>query len=170
MFNGINTHGTVDHTIPDDDRESIQLTCELELEHYLRDAKNGACPMYDVESEFNNPLGWWKQNCVKYPFVVNLARKILAIPATSAPSEHIWSCATRIFSLHHASLKEEVVGHMIFIKENLRLLHKHYCQLVKKEKEEHLHYLVDLDCKFLPPLPEQEDKDIDVGQDDLFYF
>ena len=73
MFSGLNTHGTVDHTIPDDDEESIQLTCELELKHYLRDAKSGACPMYDVESEFNNPLGWWQQNCVKYPFVANLA-------------------------------------------------------------------------------------------------
>ena len=124
--------------------------------------------MYDVESEFNNPLGWWKQNCVQYPFVANLARKFLAIPATSAPSEHIWSHAARILSLCLASLKEEVVGHMMFIQEKVRLLHKHYCQLVKKEKEEHLHYLVDLDLKFLPPLPKQEEENIDVGQDDLF--
>ena len=57
---------------------------------------------------------------------------------------------------------------MMLIKENLRLLHKHYCQLAKNEKEEHLHYLVDLDLKILPPLPEQEEKDIDVGKDDLF--
>ena len=98
MFSGLNTHDTADHTILDDDEESIRLTCELEFECYLRDAKNGACPMYDVESEFNNPLGWWKQNCVKYPFVANLAWKLSAIPATSAPSEHIWSHAARILS------------------------------------------------------------------------
>jgi hypothetical protein len=40
--------------------------------------------------------------------------------------------------------------------------------LAKNEKEENLHYLVDLDLKILPPLPEQEEKDIDVGKDDLF--
>jgi len=56
----------------------------------------------------------------------------------------------------------------MLIKENLRLLHKHYCQLAKNEKEEHLHYLVDLDLKILQPLPVLEEEDIDVGQDDLF--
>ena len=147
MFRSLNTHGTVDLTIPDDDEGSIQPTCAPQLEHYLRHAKNGACPMYDAESEFNNPLGWWKQNCVEYPCVANLARRFLVIPATSAPSERIWSHAGRILSLCHARLKEEVVGHMMLIKENLRLPHKHYWQLFKKEKEEYAHSLVDLDFK-----------------------
>jgi hypothetical protein len=168
MFSGLKTHGTIDLTAPDEDDNSIQQISVMELEQYLRDAKSGACPMYNAESEFNNPLGWWKQNCVRYPCAANLARKFLAIPATSAPSERIWSRAGRILSLRRARLKEEVVGHMMLIKENLRLLHKHYCQLAKNEKEKHLHYLVDLDLKFLPPLPEQEEENIDVGQDDLF--
>ena len=43
-----------------------------------------------------------------------------------------------------------------------------YCQLAKNEKDDHLHYLVDLDSTFLPPLPEQEEDNIDVGQDDFF--
>ena len=43
-----------------------------------------------------------------------------------------------------------------------------HCQLAKNEKDEHLHYLVDLDLTFLPPLPEQEEDNIDVGQDDFF--
>jgi len=120
-----------------------------------RDTKNGACPMYDAESEFNIPLGWWKHNCATYPCVVNLAMKFLAIPATSAPSECIWSHAGRILLLRHARLKKEVVGHMMLIKENLRLVHKHYCQLAKNEKEECLHYLVDFDLKFLSPLPDK---------------
>lgn len=75
MFSCLNNHITVDLTIPDDDKESIQQTCVLEFECYLRDGKNGAFPMYDAEYEFNNPLGWCKLNCVKYPFVVHLAQK-----------------------------------------------------------------------------------------------
>ena len=55
-------------------------------------------------------------------------------PATFAPSECIQSCTARILSHHHVSFKEEVDGHMLLIKENQRLLHKHYCQLVKKRK------------------------------------
>ncbi len=120
--------------------------------------------MFNAESEFNNPLGWWKQNCVKYPCVANLARNFLSIPATSVPSE---CSARKILSLCHARLKEEVAGHMMLIEENLRLPNKHYCQVAKNEKEEYLQYLLDLDLKILP-LPEQEEEDIDAGQDDLF--
>ena len=75
MASSLNTHGTVDLTIPDNDKETIRQTCVLDMEQYLRDAKNGARPMYDAESEFNNPLRWWKQNYVKYPYVAYLAQK-----------------------------------------------------------------------------------------------
>ena len=39
MFSNLNNHGTVDLTVPDDDEETIQQICVLELERYLRDAK-----------------------------------------------------------------------------------------------------------------------------------
>ena len=51
MFSGLNTHGTIDLTIPDDDEESIHETCVKKFESYLRDAKNGACTMYIAESD-----------------------------------------------------------------------------------------------------------------------
>ncbi len=107
--------------------------------------------MYHGESVVNNPLGWWKQDCVKYPSVANLPRSVLSMSASSAPSEH---SATRIHSLCHARLKEEVAVHMMLIKENLKLPRKHYCQFAKNEKEENLQYLEDLDLKLMP-LPEQ---------------
>ncbi len=47
--------------------------------------------MYDADDAFNNPLKWWKENCTKYPYVANIACKYLVIPATSAPSERVWS-------------------------------------------------------------------------------
>ena len=40
-----------------------------------------------------------------------------------------------------------------------------YWQLAKNEKD---NTLVDLDLSLLPPLPEQEEENIDVGQDDFF--
>jgi hypothetical protein len=59
------------------------------------------------------------------PYVANLAHKYLAMPATSAPSERIWSHAARILSLCHAHLKDDLVGLMMLIKENSKFLHKH---------------------------------------------
>ena len=104
---------------------------------------------------------------VKYDLVAHLARLYLAIPATSAPSERIWSRAARILTLKRASLKEEVVARMMYIRENIRYLHKHYVDLAKAEREAHLHDLIEYELEYLPPLGKDEDeKTIDVGQDD----
>ena len=43
-----------------------------------------------------NPLKWWKSNEQNLPKLAALARKLLSIPATSAPSERVWSIAARI--------------------------------------------------------------------------
>jgi hypothetical protein len=42
---------------------------------------------------WSNPLAWWKLKEFKYPELAKLARKVLAIPATSAPSERMFSVA-----------------------------------------------------------------------------
>ena len=36
-----------------------------------------------------NPLIWYKRNEARYPTSSKMARKYLALPATSAPSEHV---------------------------------------------------------------------------------
>lgn len=40
----------------------------------------------------------------------------------------------------------------MYIKENMRLLKKHYSKLRKAEVESHLHFLVDMEMKFFPEL------------------
>jgi hypothetical protein len=80
--------------------------------------------MYDVNDAFNDPLKWWKESCAKYPYVANIACKYLAIHATSAPSERVWSCLARILSLQRAHLSDDLVGRMMFLKENLVFLRK----------------------------------------------
>ena len=80
MFSGLSTQGTLDN-ISDDDDTIIHHTYQMELECYLRDARSGACPMNNSESEFNNALIWWTVNAVKYPYVANLShKKYHAIP------------------------------------------------------------------------------------------
>ena len=44
----------------------------------------------------NTLLNWWKQNCSRYPFLVKLVRKYLSVPATSVPSERVFSHAGHI--------------------------------------------------------------------------
>jgi hypothetical protein len=57
----------------------------------------------------------------------------LAIPTTSAPSERIWSQAADILNLKRARLDDEFVGLIIIIKENMKLLRKHYPRMMKEE-------------------------------------
>ncbi len=96
MFWGLNTKAPDAATATGNDLNhddiALHAVCVSELDCYLHDVINkGACPMYDADDAFNNPLKWWTENCTKYPYVANIARKYLAIPATSAPSEQVWS-------------------------------------------------------------------------------
>jgi hypothetical protein len=68
-------------------------------------------------------------------------------------------------SLKHAHLSDDLVGHMMFAKENLVFLCKHYCELRKKETVKELHHLVNLKFNYLIAMDE-DDQDIDVGKID----
>ena len=147
----------------------LRNDCLAQLNRYLKEAKEGACPLLDENGEFGDPLGWWKANAYKYDIVALVARKHLPVPATSAPSERIWSRAAQILSLRRARLKELLVSRMMFVRENLRFLHQHYVELAKEERDEHLHNLVKYELAYLPPLPDEENVDkIDVGGEDPF--
>jgi hypothetical protein len=119
---------------------------------------------HDENDSVIDPLKRWIANCIMYPYVANVARKYLAIPATSAPSERVWSRLARILSLRRASLCDDLVGRMMYVKENLVFLHQHYRQLRKKEIAKEFQHLVDLEFKFLIPL--EEEAFIDVGKND----
>ena len=45
--------------------------------------------------KFNCPMDWWRAHYSEYFYLSKLALKYLAIPATSAPSEHVFSAACR---------------------------------------------------------------------------
>ncbi|XDV47123.1 hypothetical protein PO909_016829, partial [Leuciscus waleckii] len=83
---------------------------EGELENYLMG------PDADSETE---PLDWWKVYDKKFPKVSQLARRYLCIPATSSPSERIFSTGGNIVTCHSAALKPETVDKLVFLARNL---------------------------------------------------
>ena len=44
-------------------------------------------------SRKENPLAWWKSNSSRFSRLSNSAKTFLAIPATSTPSERVFSVA-----------------------------------------------------------------------------
>ena len=68
------------HTI---DAEIARFRAELAMKKILADGKE----------TFVDPLDWWKRRSVEFPYIAKLARKVVCIPATSAPSERVFSAA-----------------------------------------------------------------------------
>ena len=65
--------------------------------------------------EYRNPLGWWQDNKADFPIMSELARILLCIPATSAPSERIFSLASRVISKLRSSLDPENASQIVFV-------------------------------------------------------
>ena len=96
----------------DEDDEDIQETssaADLELQYY--------CKMPNLQRTCN-PLEWWKAQCHALPELSKLARKFLCIPATSVPSERVFSKAGEIVSKRRASIKPKHVDMLIFLNKN----------------------------------------------------
>nr|XP_054604938.1 E3 SUMO-protein ligase ZBED1-like [Nothobranchius furzeri] len=66
----------------------------------------------------NDPLTWWKNNATRFPTLATLAKSYLAVPATSTPSERLFSVAGNIVTKKRASLTAEHVEMLAFLHTN----------------------------------------------------
>lgn len=66
-----------------------------------------------------DPLEWWKIHEGNFLRVSQLARKYLCIPATSAPSERVFSTGGNIVTCQRATLKPDKVDKLVFLATNL---------------------------------------------------
>lgn len=102
----------------------IQTTnCEQELDRYL--GRLYRCVDQSGKVEWANPLGWWNHRCGVYPNVARLAKMYLCIPATSAPSERIFSVASLIISKLRASITPSNAEILLFLHEELPWFEEH---------------------------------------------
>jgi len=65
-----------------------------------------------------NPLDWWKENSQVYPNLAKLAKKYLCIPATSAPSERVFSKAGLTIANKRAAMNGDLAANLIFLEAN----------------------------------------------------
>lgn len=73
---------------------------------------------FDEDGTDDDPLAWWRRKEPLFPRLARLARKYLALPASSAPSERIFSKMNAVVDKRRASLDPDRVERLVFIKDN----------------------------------------------------
>ena len=96
LLNNIDENYTINDATPDDqDTANANMLCENEMYQLLL-GNDFKMKMQNIKTKvYNCPLDWWKTSAHRFKNFERLAVKYLAIPATSAPSERIWSRAAR---------------------------------------------------------------------------
>ena len=82
---------------------------EKEVDSFLKD------PPPHLDS---NPTEWWKANEGRFPRLAKVARRYLCIPATSVPSERVFSAAGLTVTRLRSRLTPEHVDMIIFLNKN----------------------------------------------------
>lgn len=67
-------------------------------------------------------LSWWKDHKHQFPHVSSVARKWLCVPATSTPSERVFSDCGLALTAKRSRLKGDILRDQVMIRRNLRCL------------------------------------------------
>jgi len=100
--------------------ENVDDKCEAELKKFLSTVPMDRGKKDTTTKKFvhSDPLDWWKIHETKFPNLGVLARKFLAIQASSAPSERIFSQASLLISDKRTRLDPKIAGKALFVKQN----------------------------------------------------
>jgi hypothetical protein len=109
----------------DDVEDAFEREIESEEEMFTPRAIKRQLAQFAAENQLQqtaDPLKWWKENEARFRTISILARKYLSIPATSAPSERVFSLAGSICNRRRASLSPEHLNALVFLNANSDLL------------------------------------------------
>ena len=70
------------------------------------------------KGKYIDPLTWWKDRMESFPTLCQIARKVLCIPVTSAPSERVFSVAELTISKMRSRLDSENASCLVFLRDN----------------------------------------------------
>ncbi|XP_048053132.1 E3 SUMO-protein ligase ZBED1-like isoform X1 [Megalobrama amblycephala] len=84
------------------------MPASLQLEEAIASEMNSYLLTPSIDSA-EDPLQWWKLHQINFPRLSKLAQKYLCIPATSSPSERVFSTGGNVVTCQRSCLKPEMV-------------------------------------------------------------
>ena len=85
-----------------------------EVERYLG--------MAIIDFKVGDPFLWWSQHSQEFPILSKLARRFLSAPATSVPSERLFSAAENIHNDKRNRIMSELSEELLLIQNNFILV------------------------------------------------
>lgn len=82
----------------------------IELWRYFEEPRISRC---------EDPLSWWEKKSAIFPNLSEIARKILSVPASSVPSQRLFSKAGELISQRRSTLKDENVNMILLLNKNM---------------------------------------------------
>ncbi|KAL5488985.1 hypothetical protein EMCRGX_G018020 [Ephydatia muelleri] len=92
-----------------------QSLAKNEISCYKQEKELEGLPNYPLHRMGKEVLLWWKAQVDKYPNLSALARRILAIPATSAPSERLFSQSSLLLTKKQSHLPDDNASKLMFL-------------------------------------------------------
>ena len=71
----------------------------------------------DLLNRFADPLQWWRRQSLRLPNLAKLAKEVLSVPATSVPSERVFSKAGELISAKRSRLGKDTVDMILFLNK-----------------------------------------------------
>jgi hypothetical protein len=86
---------------------------DIEINMYLKTPKI---------KQNESSLTWWNKNKLVFPKIAKVAHKYLGIPATSVPSERLFSSAGNVISSRRKELLPEHAEQLVVLHDNIKLV------------------------------------------------
>lgn len=113
--------------------DAVAIAQRVQVEYSAYRAEP-AMPLLNSTNKFTEPMEWWQRNQHRFPIISRLARRWLCIPATSAPSERVFSAAGLAIASDRARLSGEVAAAQIFLHDIYPALRRR--QMLKRARDD----------------------------------
>lgn len=90
------------------------MPAALQLEEAIASELNSYLLSPSIDSE-EDPLKWWRLHQINFPRMSMVAKKYLCVPATSSPSERVFSTGVNLVTCYRLCLKPEMVNMLVFL-------------------------------------------------------